>query len=189
MNKEEFLKQLRGKLKNVSKEEKEDILYDYEEHFKVGLEQGRTEKEIIEALGNPSDIAKQYVVNLSIQNAQENVSTNSIVKAVLASLSLGFFNIVIVLGPFLALVGTFVGLFSGAIAMTVGGIAGFFASIIGLVIPRLGSMGFAGIFLSIGTTALGILWLIGNSYIAKYFYKITLKYLKWNYKTITGKEL
>ena len=40
MNKEQFLKQLEVSLKKLSKEERQDILQDYEEYFAIGIDKG-----------------------------------------------------------------------------------------------------------------------------------------------------
>lgn len=45
----------------ISDEERTDILSDYEEHFRVGMENGKTESEIAASLGSPYDVASQYV--------------------------------------------------------------------------------------------------------------------------------
>lgn len=60
MNKQEFLKELKKNLRGFSQEEIDDILYDYEEHFSIGLSSGKTEEEIANDLGDPKDIAQQY---------------------------------------------------------------------------------------------------------------------------------
>ena len=41
MNKEEFMKVLEQSLENMDSCEKKDILYDYEEHFRIGEEAGK----------------------------------------------------------------------------------------------------------------------------------------------------
>ena len=64
MNKEEFLRQLSNELASLDKNEKEDILYDYEEHFRIGIEEGLTEEEISKKLGEPKGIAKQFKVSV-----------------------------------------------------------------------------------------------------------------------------
>ncbi|MCA9487466.1 MAG: DUF1700 domain-containing protein [Nanoarchaeota archaeon] len=58
MNKKEFLHELKKNLKSIKKEDREEIIRDYEEHFAVGKKQKRKESEIAESLGNPKDIAK-----------------------------------------------------------------------------------------------------------------------------------
>lgn len=46
MNKAEFIGNLRHELKGIPENEIDDILYDYEEHFQIGLSKGKTEEEI-----------------------------------------------------------------------------------------------------------------------------------------------
>ncbi|HEY0196238.1 MAG TPA: DUF1700 domain-containing protein, partial [Methanobacterium sp.] len=53
MNKDEYLKELTRLLWKLPKEEREDVLSDYREHFIIGMEKGRDEEEIAEALGGP----------------------------------------------------------------------------------------------------------------------------------------
>ncbi len=60
MSRREFLNILAQSITHLSKEEQDEILYDYEEHFRIGLEQGKTEDEIAESLGNPYIIANQF---------------------------------------------------------------------------------------------------------------------------------
>lgn len=60
MSRSEFLNILAQSIAHLSKEEQDEILYDYEEHFRIGLEQGKTEDEIAESLGNPYIIANQF---------------------------------------------------------------------------------------------------------------------------------
>lgn len=61
MTRKEFLTALNQYLVTLSAEEKADIISDYEEHFRVGLENGKTEAEIAAALGSPYDVAAQFL--------------------------------------------------------------------------------------------------------------------------------
>ena len=45
----------------MSPSDKADIISDYEEHFRVGLENGKTESEIAASLGSPYDVANQFL--------------------------------------------------------------------------------------------------------------------------------
>lgn len=60
MDKEEFLKSIKKALDKCSETERAEILYDYEEHFLIGRENGKTEEEICKELGNPDEIAENY---------------------------------------------------------------------------------------------------------------------------------
>ena len=44
MNREQFIRQLDELLKKLRDDERRDILQDFEEHFDIGLEQGKTEE-------------------------------------------------------------------------------------------------------------------------------------------------
>lgn len=61
MRKNQYFKELKKQLKLYAVKESEDILKDYEEHFIEALNDGKTEEEICESLGNPENIAKQYI--------------------------------------------------------------------------------------------------------------------------------
>src|SRR5258708_1960548 len=112
MSKDKFIQDLRDGLRGIPETEKKDILSDYEEHFRAGREQGKTEEHIAASLGNAKTIAKQFRAGYSIKQAEADFSAGNIVRAVLAAVSLGFFNIVFVIGPFAGLVGILVGLYA-----------------------------------------------------------------------------
>lgn len=62
MNKTEFLEILRDYLKkDFSENEVNDILRDYEEYFVDGIIEGKSDMEIIAALGSPKSIAKDLI--------------------------------------------------------------------------------------------------------------------------------
>ena len=61
MTRKEFLTALDQYLVTMSASEKADIISDYEEHFRVGLENGKTESEIATSLGSPYDVANQFL--------------------------------------------------------------------------------------------------------------------------------
>lgn len=184
MTKNEFLSTLEEVLGNFTKEERSEILYDYEEHFAIGLENGKTEAELVRELGDPRTIAKQYKATQTIEKAQKNPSITNIFNAVFSGVSLGFFNLVFVLGPFIGLIGLLIGLFGASAGVTIGGLGMLLGSIMYPFFPQYISLGnispFALLFLGAGILAFGLLFTILNCYIAKYIYKISVKYLQWN---------
>lgn|GEM_PF-6258326 len=60
MNKKEFIDKLSSSLSSLSQDDKRSILNDFEEHFNVGLSQGRTEEDIAASLGDPVEIAREF---------------------------------------------------------------------------------------------------------------------------------
>lgn len=210
MSREEFLKTLELSLKDFTEEERKDILYDYEEHFRIGTESGKTDEELINELGNPENIANQYrtnntyekvIVNETTEHTEpeelpkykeykttaENVSISAI-----AAISLIFFNLVFILGPFLGLAGALAGLFAAAIGLTLGGAGLTLGPVFYPLFNYFGNLPAnfpydLSILFGIGTTALGVLFFIGDCYIAKYFFKGTAKYVSWNLNIIKRK--
>lgn len=191
MNKNEFLKELSVLLSNLPSDEKQEILFDYQEHFSIGLEEGKTDEDIIKGLGSPKSIAKQYNANYAVNQAAANPSTTNVLRAIFATIVLGFFNLVFVLGPFVGVVGVLIGLFGASIGITIAGISVFGGVALGPVLSSYISMPMAlisnagaTIFLGIGLTSLGLLFTIGNCYLAKWLYIGTIKYLKFNLRII-----
>ncbi len=60
MNKKEYLEEVKKALNNVDAEVVLDVIEDFENHFDIGMEEGRSEEAIAEELGDPKDIAKQF---------------------------------------------------------------------------------------------------------------------------------
>jgi uncharacterized membrane protein len=78
MNREEFLKELEERLIGISKEDKKEILQDYEEHFKIGKKKKRSEEEIAKSLGEPKEIAKEIRKELSNKKDDDELKTDAI---------------------------------------------------------------------------------------------------------------
>ncbi|MDF2884431.1 MAG: hypothetical protein K0R54_4998 [Clostridiaceae bacterium] len=188
MNKEKFMEILKSSLGDMPQDEINDILYDYNEHFEIGINKGKTEEEICKELGDPRNIGKSYRASMAVERAEEHPSTKNLFSAVLAAIALGFFNLVIVLGPFLAVVGIIIGFFAASAGIFIAGIASvigiFIAPFMPSYVHTMGINGFAIFFIGIGMSALGALMFIGVCWLAKCFYKLTVKYLNWNINII-----
>jgi len=61
MNKAEFMEKLKSNLAEYGVTDTRDILLDFEQHFEDGMAAGETEDEVCSKLGDPDDIAKQYI--------------------------------------------------------------------------------------------------------------------------------
>lgn len=57
MNKEQFLRELHAALREAGIQDVEDIVRDYAEYFEMALLDGKSEQDIIAAIGSPRDIA------------------------------------------------------------------------------------------------------------------------------------
>jgi uncharacterized membrane protein len=69
--KSEFINILTNGLIQMPKEQRDDIISQYEEHFDIGISSGKSEHEIIQELGSPYEIVEKYNGN-SHNNPQEN---------------------------------------------------------------------------------------------------------------------
>lgn len=198
MNKNEYLRVLEQSLNGIPFEDKKDIMYDYEEHFTIGLQEGKTEEEIAQSLGHPRTLAKQFRANYIVNQAKSDSSTGNVFRAIFAVISLGFFNLIFVLGPFLGLIGVLIGLFATSFGLIVAGFAVFVAIFISpFTIPFVGYTGSISvslspivlIFISIGLTSFGTLFFIGSSYLAKLLFRGIIKYLQMNLNIIKKGEI
>ena len=122
MNKEEYLKKLTRLMRKLPEEDREEILSDYEEHFRIGIEKGRTEEEISNALGNPEIIVKQINAEYMVKKAEDKQSAGSMFEAILAAAGLGLFNLIFVAIPALIAVAFILTSFAVGAAMILGGI-------------------------------------------------------------------
>lgn len=185
MTRDQFLHELTRALQQMQDEERRDVLYDYEEHIRSAMETGMSEEEAVRSLGSPKVIAKELLADYYIHRAEADASTGNMVRAVLATISLGFFNIIVVLGPFCAAVGILIAFFAASFGLVFASIAGSIGLITGTGIVGFPTPWMA-LFALLGTCGAGLLFFALAGYLGKWFGRITLDYLKFNLKIIQG---
>lgn len=188
MNRDDYLRQLRHNLYGLSEAEINDIILDYEEHFQIGLSKGKSEEEISSELGNPKDIAKNYI-NQSSQVFREEAKTvihNDGARRLLLIVLLGLFNLIIVIGPYIGAIGILLGIFGLGVGLFFAGIGILF----GVPFLAIGSIGQLHILtvigFCIGFIGLGILIVLLGVYLSKWLYYLTVRYIKWTIDVING---
>ena len=136
-------------------------------------------------------MAKQLVAEHKVSSAEKSTNLPNVFRAVIATVSLGFFNIIFVLGPFIALFSVLISLFAAAFSVVV---AGLVSSISAFVVPFLyfgngiTPVMLLGIFFGgIAVMALGIMMGIGVYMLSNLFFRMTLSYLRFNMKIIQGR--
>ncbi|TCS93087.1 DUF1700 domain-containing protein [Hazenella coriacea] len=182
MNKVEFMNALKQQLQKIPEQERAEILVDYEEHFRHGLENGRTEAEIARSLGSPKEIAKELITDYFLVQAKTKNSFPSLTRAIFASLGLGFLNLVFVLGPFIGLVGVMFSFYAVAVSLLVVPLASLASLIWVSSLPE-------AIFnLSVGLvcTGLGLLLWIGMNRVTRFVFHWFIRYVESNLKFIKG---
>ncbi|MBV1689947.1 DUF1700 domain-containing protein [Novosphingobium sp. G106] len=172
MTRDEFLKRLRRGLEGMSPEAIADAIGDYEAHFDAAREDGRSEAEVAEALGDPGRLARELRLEAGIKRWEEVRSPSSATNAVIAFLGLGAIDILVLLPILLPAIGVIIGLYAALLALFIAGgvmlVTGPFSGLtvgpaIGFVFGGLGMMSAAvafGALLSIVAIWLvnGLLW-------------------------------
>jgi uncharacterized membrane protein len=194
MNKEKFLTELKRSLGRMPEAEKGEVLYDYEEHFRMGAAEGKSEEQIAEALGNPRAIGKSYAIDALLEEPKGGggVTATSVLRAIFASISLTFFNIIVVFGPFFGLVGVMIGLWATAASLALSGVAVLVSPVVALIVPGLFTL--AGVnaafllFAGIGVAGLGLLAVIGMWKLSQLFVQATAAYIRFNARIVMRRK-
>jgi len=120
MTRQAFIARLRAGLRGLPPQTVAEIVADYQTHFADGEAAGRTEAEVVEALGDPGRLARELRAEVGLKRWEAERSPSGAAAAIFAVLGLGALDLFILL-PVLMTVGGV--LFGGAIAA----IAGLFA--------------------------------------------------------------
>ena len=182
MNKKEFMEKLDNALTGIPKNEKKEVMRDYEDHFSIRLEKGRTEEEIAKSLGDPSSIAKSITAEYTITRAKREPSITNIFRAIITVTGLGLFNLIFVLVPLIIAV---VLLFAAYVVAAVF-IAVPFLMLVDLASVTILSGDTPTWMVGIGLHIIGDILLVVLLYVTKGFYKLILAYLRMNVKIIRG---
>ncbi|GAB4074451.1 DUF1700 domain-containing protein [Barrientosiimonas marina] len=181
MNKQTFMKELNHYLNGLPAEEKRDINQDFDEHFSAGAKEGKSEFDIAAGLGSPRQIGKEMRAAYQLETVDSDNSVSNVLRAVWAVIGLGFFNLVIVLGPVLALAG--IG-FAGWVV----GVSFTATPLLVLVNALLFPATFIwfDVFFSLLLSGVGILIGIGMYYLTRLFIQGIIKYLHFNVNAVKG---
>jgi len=205
MTREEYLAAIRSTLQPLPESEINDICSDFEEHFAVGLSQGKTEHEIAAELGDPAAVAETYLddeledIGHTMKESAVHAAAVPAVKAPAISagrpaegstrtagtekdltgarLFVIFFNLLFAWWAALSVFGVIISFWGASAALMGGGIAAFagLAAAPGAWTAVLVLLGIAGITLAIAT---GIL----NFFLSKWTVIGCRAYVKWNKK-------
>ena len=145
MNKAEYMLRLERAIIRLPRTVRDEILYDYEEHFRLGMEAGKSEEEISRELGTPEEIAQPYVENLPPPQDQTYTAYNpnipkaepSSTQKILMAILVIFINLVFISGIAGTVFGIWVAFAAICFAFFVAGIALVIAAFIQPVIPTI----------------------------------------------------
>ncbi|MGM0396054.1 MAG: DUF1700 domain-containing protein [Bacillota bacterium] len=192
MTRNEYLKELKSYLNGLNENELREILLDYEEHFNIGRDKGKTDEEISSELGSPREVSDSIlstmdhnIKNEAVVNDNRKSNEDGTKRFLILLLLLGL-NIVFLAGPVMAVLGIIVGIFGTGIGFVIGGVglmigAPFTSLITGFAPGILTSVSFG-----IGMSALGALVFILGILLSKLVYKLASMYIEWNRKIINS---
>jgi uncharacterized membrane protein len=192
MKKKDFLVELGKALGRLPEAEKADILSDYDEHFRAGMDSGRPEEAIAEALGNPRVLGRSFLIESMIDAGTRKGSAASVLRAVFASLGLGMLNLLVVLAPFAVFIAVIVSLWATAAGLSLSGIAA-----IVVFLARPGMVQFVSsdllnaVFVlagSLGVSALGLLALFAMWHLSRWFIFAVARYVQFNVRIVTSRR-
>lgn len=117
----EFLKLFSASLRHMPPDEKEDILQDYLEHFKIGLASGKTEKEIAQELGDPRQLARMYSAERATDKAVRSNGFKDTLRMIGAIISYKIGGGLLVFTLYFVCLSVTLSLFAAALALIAGG--------------------------------------------------------------------
>lgn len=175
MDKALFITRLRDSLSGLTFKEIEDIIADYEEHFRIGLEKGKSEAEIAVSLGSPEEIARQFTGDKGAGSAAASKTPDKtkvwVVTAVLIAV-----NVMVFFTPLLTLFWIWFALWAVSFAAVAVGLVIAVAGLINVTIPILNFL--LAPFLTLfgaGTVSLGI----GMIIVLGWLTKLAVRAIKW----------
>jgi len=171
----QYLATLEQELREVPEPLRREWLADYAEHFRIGIENGQPEEEICRELGDPLVIAKELKLNDRFEQAKTNGSFVQLVKAMLVGTSLGLFNLLFVLAPFLAISAVLLAVWAVVAALFAGALVAAWQGAFGE--QYTGVAGFSIAFILIGA---GMILLFAARLLTKGFVRGTARYLQAN---------
>ncbi|WP_077303324.1 HAAS signaling domain-containing protein [Virgibacillus pantothenticus] len=192
MNKHNFLKLLKNKLKYMSEKEKKDIVDEYSMRFVDGGNENKSEEEICKELGKPEKIAKELSAVYAINKVEERKNIKSMFTALLSMIGLSVANCIITIVslfilllcmPFILayIIGVPIMILSPVILIVIGFVNGFH------------TIGVDDIFQVVKGFILGSLLAILGYYIGKSvrepFVRLFIKHWKWNISIFKGEKL
>lgn len=181
MTEQQFLLALEKELKKIPKVDRDDILQDFQEHFAIGIAEGKDEQQIVASLGSPQQIAKEMMATSEFDQTKSDMTSGNMIRVILISIGVIFFNLVVVFGPYIAIVSL---IFSGWLV----GIS-FISTPVILMINILlypGSFILFEFFLTIALSGLGIFITMGMYLLTKGIVYGTKKYVQFNSNLVKG---
>ncbi|MFB9325872.1 hypothetical protein ACFFSY_08020 [Paenibacillus aurantiacus] len=178
----QYLQQLWDLLAPVPEGQRKEWMYDYEEHFRMAAAQGRSDAEAASELGDPRQIARELLLGYRVEEAARSGRISSVSRAVLTTVSMGFFNLIFVLGPYVGLLAVILALWVVVGALALSSLYAVYEGLFGEAFNRV-----QGAFIAMTLIGLSMLAGAGMKVVTRGFMRMTVNYLKFNSRIIGGR--
>ena len=182
MDKITFLNELETELDDLPRKDKDKVMNEYEDIFYNQETKGKTDAQILDDLKNPYTIGKEIKAKESISHAKVTPNFRNIVKAIMASLSLGVISFFLIVIPIIIFLIFLAFVFVISIVLICLPILLIIISILKGTPESLSNF-----LYSISYAGIGILVFVAIIKIVQNLYKLVLKYLSWYIKIIKGR--
>lgn len=180
----EYLNKLEKALRRLSEIDKQEILADYREHFEIGYEAGKTDEQIIESLGDPSELAKMYTALGATKKAHESKGFKDSLGMIGAIIRFKVGGGLVMAALYFAVVSVMIMLFAGAVGIAIGGIGAIGYAVNMFILSHI-AYAFLGIFTSAVLISGGVLGII----VCKKLWKLSVGNLSYIARTIMQKRV
>lgn len=181
--KDKFLNRLRALLRDMPEKDRDEMIADLEEHFMIGLENGKTEAEIIQELGDPEAIASEALADYNPKKRAERQPAAGVVRMVLAAAGLVLINLIFIVGPAAGIFAAYLSLLAAAAGFVLSPILSF-----GFLIFSSTQQFLLAFFLSLILCGLGLVLGIAMIYVGKFLCAAVVKYVRFNVRVIRGRK-
>ncbi|EIA6623237.1 DUF1700 domain-containing protein [Listeria monocytogenes] len=192
MNKQDFLNELNQRLELLDPKERRELLSDYQEHFRNGIEAGKSEEQIVFDLGSPEEIAADIISERGIREEpaemdyyyyvpRKNQNENrSVSKQILIGVGLFFLDICLIIPIMVSLWSLVISLWATVGAFLLSPV------ILGVGIIFGADFEFYQMFVSIGLVGLGLMLLFAANALTQLTSKATVAIIAWHKYAIKG---
>lgn len=177
-----FLNELEQELDNLPRAERDKVMYEYEQYFFEQESEGKNEYQIIGALEPPKKIGKEIKARSAIVSAEYRTNARTILRAIMASLGMGILSLVIILIPMIFVGGFMLILLCAAMVLAISPLL----LIIHGLLNSMFSLAISNYLFAFAFSGLGIVLFVIIAKLAELVYRLILKYLRWNIRTIKG---
>ncbi len=122
MTKDAFLNTLRRGLGGLPDEDIEEIMSDYSAHFAESESRGRSEGEVVSALGDPARIVRELRADIGLRRFETNWSLSNLIAATMALAGLAIVDLMLLLPILIVTILLVVGFAGGLAAIGVAGL-------------------------------------------------------------------